>query len=85
VADPARTGPRLYVSDDVDLVTLVGAYGATAGRTAAEMAVCPSPFGLFNLSGSGTTSLVSSLVRWAEGRTRRNSPSSEGWLSSSAW
>lgn len=45
VADPERTRPKLYVVDDVDLGSVTGAYGATSGWTAAEVAVCPSRFG----------------------------------------
>jgi hypothetical protein len=59
VADPARTRPRLSVSDDVDLATVIVASGATAGWTAAEMAVCPSRFGFV---GTETTSDEGYLV-----------------------
>jgi hypothetical protein len=33
------------VADDVDLATVVGAYGATTGWTGSEVAVCPSRYG----------------------------------------
>jgi len=47
---PLATGgrgssPRLYVADDTDLATVLGAYGAESGRTGSEIAVCPSRFG----------------------------------------
>ncbi len=45
VAGAAGTWPRLYVADDVDLATVLGAYGATSGWTGAEVAVCPSRYG----------------------------------------
>jgi hypothetical protein len=45
VADVGRTWPRLYVADNVDLATVLHAYGATSGWTGAEVAVCPSRFG----------------------------------------
>ena len=37
--------PRLYVADDVDLATVVGAYGSASGWTASEVAICPSRYG----------------------------------------
>ena len=45
VAGAAGTWPRLYVADDVDLATVVGAYGAASGWTGSEVAVCPSRYG----------------------------------------
>jgi hypothetical protein len=45
VAGAAGTWSRLYVADDVDLATVVGAYGATTGWTGSEVAVCPSRYG----------------------------------------
>ena len=47
---PLATGgdgssPRLYVADDTDLATVLGAYGAKSGWTGSEIAVCPSRFG----------------------------------------
>jgi len=39
------TWPRLYVADDVDLATVLSAYGAGSGWTGSEVAVCPSRFG----------------------------------------
>lgn len=44
-AGPAGGWPRLYVADDTDLATVVGAYGAPSGWTGAEVAVCPSRYG----------------------------------------
>lgn len=41
----AGTWPRLYVADDVDHATVVGAYGATSEWTGSEVAVCPSRYG----------------------------------------
>ena len=45
VAGAAGTWPRLYVADDVDLATVLGAYGAASGWTGSEVAVCPSRYG----------------------------------------
>ncbi len=45
VAGVAGTRPRLYVADDVDLATVVGAYGSASGWTGSEVAVCPSRYG----------------------------------------
>ena len=45
VAGAAGAWPRLYVADDVDLATVVGAYGAASGWTGTEVAVCPSRYG----------------------------------------
>ncbi|MGO8871299.1 MAG: hypothetical protein ACLQPH_07825 [Acidimicrobiales bacterium] len=45
VVGTARTWPRLYVADDTDLATVLGAYGARSGWTGSEIAVCPSRFG----------------------------------------
>jgi hypothetical protein len=42
---PAGAWPRLYVADDTDLATVVGAYGAPSGWTGSEIAVCPSRYG----------------------------------------
>lgn len=39
------TRPRLYVADDVDLTSVLSAYGAGTGWTGSEVAVCPSRFG----------------------------------------
>jgi hypothetical protein len=50
-AGPAGGWPRLYVADDTDLATVVGAYGAPSGRTGSEIAVCPSRYG-FTLTSS---------------------------------
>ena len=44
-AGPAGGWPRLYVADDTDLATVVGAYGAPSGWTGSEIAVCPSRYG----------------------------------------
>jgi hypothetical protein len=44
-AGPAAGWPRLYVADDTDLATVVGAYGAPSGWTGSEIAVCPSRHG----------------------------------------
>jgi hypothetical protein len=44
-AGPAAGWPRLYVADDTDLATVVGAYGAPSGWTGSEIAVCPSRYG----------------------------------------
>jgi len=44
-AGPAASWPRLYVADDTDLATVVGAYGAPSGWTGSEIAVCPSRYG----------------------------------------
>ena len=38
-AGPAGGWPRLYVADDTDLATVVGAYGAQSGWTGSEIAV----------------------------------------------
>ena len=45
VAGAAGTWPRLYVADDVDLATVVGAYGSASGWTGSEVAICPSRYG----------------------------------------
>jgi len=45
VVGAAGTWPRLYVADDVDLATVLGAYGAVSGWTGSEVAVCPSRYG----------------------------------------
>ncbi len=45
VAGVAGTWPRLYVADDVDLATVVGAYGSASGSTGSEVAICPSRYG----------------------------------------
>lgn len=50
-AGPAGGWPRLYVADDTDLATVVGAYGAPSGWTGSEIAVCPSRYG-FTLTSS---------------------------------
>jgi hypothetical protein len=50
-AGPAGGCPRLYVADDTDLATVVGAYGARSGWTGSEIAVCPSRYG-FTLTSS---------------------------------
>jgi hypothetical protein len=42
-ADGARS--TLYVADDTDLATVLGAYGAPSDWTGSEIAVCPSRFG----------------------------------------
>jgi len=44
-AGPAGRWPRLYVFDDTDLATVVGAYGVPSGWTGSEIAVCPSRYG----------------------------------------
>jgi hypothetical protein len=44
-AGPAGGRPRLYVADDTDLATVVGAYGAPSGWVSSEVAVCPSRYG----------------------------------------
>jgi hypothetical protein len=49
VAGPDGAWPKLYVADDIDLATVVGAYGARSGWTGSEIAVCPSLYG-FGLS-----------------------------------
>jgi len=45
VAGAAGTWPSLYVADDVDLATVLGAYGAASGWARSEVAVCPSRYG----------------------------------------
>jgi len=45
VAGASGTWPRLYVADDVDLATVVGAYGLASGWTGSEVAICPSRYG----------------------------------------
>ena len=45
VAGAAGTWPRLYVADDVDLATVVGAFGSASGWTGSEVAICPSRYG----------------------------------------
>ena len=45
VAGAAGMRPRLYVADDVDLATVVGAYGSASGWTGSEVAICPSRYG----------------------------------------
>jgi hypothetical protein len=50
-AGPAGGWPRLYVADDTELATVVGAYGAPSGWTGSEIAVCPSRYG-FTLTSS---------------------------------
>ena len=45
VAGAAGAWPRLYVADDVDLATVVGAYGSASGWTGSEVAICPSRYG----------------------------------------
>jgi hypothetical protein len=44
-ASAGGTWPRLYVADDVDLTTVLSAYGAGSGWTGSEVAECPSRFG----------------------------------------
>jgi hypothetical protein len=50
-AGSAGAWPKLYVADDTDLVTVVGAYGAPSGWTGSEIAVSPSRYG-FTLTSS---------------------------------
>jgi hypothetical protein len=45
VAGAAGAWLRLYVADDVDLATVLGAYGAASGWTGSEVPVCPSRYG----------------------------------------
>ncbi len=44
-AGPGGGWPRLYVADDTDLATVIGAYGAPSGWTGSEIAVSPSRYG----------------------------------------